>query len=262
MDFPDKKKVVSDGYFFEKDVCKNLKYYVYAYYDSKDNGLPFYIGKGKGNRCFEHLYSKSGSGLKVEKLKEIYLRDEYPTIEILRHGMDENEALIAEALAIELIGKENLTNIQNGHGSKKYGRHGIDSIKEILSDNKAIKLSDLPKNSMVIKINRSYREEMSLQEIYDATRSCWKINPKKRKRIEYVFSLYNGIIKQVFIPVEWLPGFSTLRYNTTNKEEQIPISGRVEFVGRVAHNMQHFIGKRVITNSNARNPCCYTEFSD
>ena len=76
------------------------------------------------------------------------------------------------------------------------------------------------------------------------------------------FSLYNGIIKQIFIPVELFPGFRTLRYNTTNEEERIPINERVEFVGRVAHNMQHFIGKRVITIPNAQNPCCYTESSD
>lgn len=256
MQFPTKEKVISDGYFFKRDVCEKLKYYVYAYYDSKDNGLPFYIGKGKGNRCFQHLYSDSTSGPKVEKLKEIYLRDEYPTIEILRHGMTESEALIAECLAIDLIGKENLTNIQNGHGSRRFGRHSIDIIKEKLSDNQDIELSDLPKNSLLIKINRSYREGMSLQELYDITRSCWRINPHNRD-INYVLPIYNGVIKQVFIPEVWVPGNSTIREFTKSTDLQEIDEDRWEFVGRVAQDKQYLIGKRVSMAKGAQNPCYY-----
>ncbi|WP_144277310.1 LEM-3-like GIY-YIG domain-containing protein [Mailhella massiliensis] len=261
MRFPTKEKVVEDGYFFSKDVCEKLKYYVYAYYDSKDNGVPFYIGKGKGNRCFQHLYDKeSTNGLKVEKIKEIYCRNEYPTIEILRHGMEsEQEALTAEALAIDLIGKENLTNLQSGHGAKKFGRHGIDVIKEKLSDNKEIDISDLPKNSLIIKIQKSYKEGMSLQELYDITRSCWRINPND-KEIKYVFSVYNGVIKQVFIPVVWIPGNSTIREFTKVTDVQKIDPDRWEFVGRVAHEKQNLIGKRITLTRGAQNPCCYTVF--
>ena len=258
MDFPTREKVISDGYFFDKDVCEKLKYYVYAYYDSKDNGLPFYISKGKGNRCFQHLYSDSRSGPKVEKLKEIYLRDEYPTIEILRHGMTESEALIAEGLAIDLVGKDNLTNIQNGHGARKFGRHSIDVIKEQLSDNKDIDQSELPKNSLLIKINRSYREGMSLQELYDITRASWVINPHNKK-IDYIFAIFNGVIKQVFIPEAWIPGNSTIRISTQFDDVQEPDPKRWEFVGRVAHDKQYLIGRRLSMSKGAQNPCCYTD---
>ena len=41
-----------------------------------------------------------------------------PRIEILHHGLDENEAKIAEAVAIDLFSKENLTNIQRGYHSR------------------------------------------------------------------------------------------------------------------------------------------------
>lgn len=67
---------------FSHEICEKLKYYVYAYYDPADMSFPFYIGKGKGNRCFQHLLDKSDSR-KVSKIREIYDRGQKPVIEIV-----------------------------------------------------------------------------------------------------------------------------------------------------------------------------------
>ena len=40
---------------FSSNTINNLGYYVYIYSDP-DTKVPFYIGKGKGNRCFNHLF--------------------------------------------------------------------------------------------------------------------------------------------------------------------------------------------------------------
>ena len=39
---------------FDEKTCQVLKYYVYMLLDPRDN-KPFYIGKGKDNRIFNHL---------------------------------------------------------------------------------------------------------------------------------------------------------------------------------------------------------------
>ena len=38
---------------FSKEVCEELKYYVYRLIDPR-NGNTFYVGKGKNNRVFAH----------------------------------------------------------------------------------------------------------------------------------------------------------------------------------------------------------------
>lgn len=48
----------------------------------------FYIGKGKGNRCFSHLNDTSDNE-KVKKIKELKSKGIVPKIEILVHGVDD-----------------------------------------------------------------------------------------------------------------------------------------------------------------------------
>ena len=45
---------------FSKKTIDELGYYVYVYSDP-DTQKPFYVGKGKGNRVFDHLFSNDDS---------------------------------------------------------------------------------------------------------------------------------------------------------------------------------------------------------
>ncbi len=58
---------------FQQTVKEAIGYYVYALVDPRDKKI-FYIGKGKGNRVFQHaeaaLYEK-GQSLKLETIRSI-----------------------------------------------------------------------------------------------------------------------------------------------------------------------------------------------
>ena len=66
---------------FVKNAIDELQYYVYIYSDPETK-IPFYIGKGKGNRCFNHLF-QTGESEKIKKLQELKAEGKEPVIEIL-----------------------------------------------------------------------------------------------------------------------------------------------------------------------------------
>ena len=66
-------------------------YYIYAYIDPRTD-LPFYIGKGKNNRKFDHLKEQDETSEKVNLIKEIQLVGLEPKIIELESNI-ENEAI-------------------------------------------------------------------------------------------------------------------------------------------------------------------------
>lgn len=72
---------------FPSNIIQELGYYVYIYSDP-DTLKPFYIGKGKGNRCFNHLFQE-GDAEKIKKIQELKEQGKMPIIEILIFGVDE-----------------------------------------------------------------------------------------------------------------------------------------------------------------------------
>jgi hypothetical protein len=238
---------------FSPKVREKLGSYVYLYIDPR-TGKAFYIGKGKGNRLFTHLNNRSDSAKAriIRKLRRLGLK---PQIEILKYGLTEKEALLVEQTAIDLLDIGELTNAVRGHGSR-HGSRG--TVRDIEAELEA-KPVDVREPAILIKLSRAYRPGMSSQELYDATRSAWKLG-SRREKAKYALSVFHGIAREVYAIAEWVPGGSTMR-STDTDGRHARIRGRQEFVGQVAPEAirRRYVGRSVAHHftRGAQNPIAY-----
>ena len=214
---------------FDNKAKQELKHYVYVYSDPFTK-KPFYIGEGIDNRCFNHLKEEDTEKEKVRKIKEIRARGKEPLIEILAYGLDQKTAFKVEAAAIDLIGIDNLTNLQKGHGADKYGRVPVDVL--LAKRNKSIKLIDIKVKAIIIILTKSFDYNMSDFELYDRTRGCWALNIERAEKAEYVFVVHDKIIHEVYTPTHWFEsGNSMYSFNKSVLDKD---KKRYEFIGKLA----------------------------
>ena len=102
----------------------------------------------------------------------------------------------------------------------------------------------IEEKSILIRISKLYRESMTEEELYEATRGVWKVGTR-RDEAEYAISVFRGEIKEVYKIDSWLPAGS-FRYNTRPRSD-VDVAGRWEFVGSLAEDeiRYSYIGKTV-----------------
>lgn len=210
---------------FSKEMIDYLKYYVYLYIDPSNNEV-FYVGKGKGNRVFDHLKSDNQDYDKIIRINTIKESGNEPKIELLVHGLeDEETAKKVEAAAIDLIGINHLTNLVRGYKTCLYGRISIEEFIQRYNT-ESVKIED---PSVLIRINELFYYGMSAVELYDATRSSWKLNKDRAQQAKYAFAVYDGVVQEVYTILNWLQGGTSFSiYKNT------PSKDRFEFVGNIA----------------------------
>lgn len=209
---------------FSKEVINKLKYYVYVYSDPETHEI-FYVGKGIGNRVFSHLYELADSE-KSQFIKRILDRGQEPQIEILTHGLeDEHTALKVEAAIIDLIGKEKLTNRVRGWQSGVFGRV---EVNQLISHYEREQVY-IDEPSILIRLTRLFRYDMTDIELYDATRGVWRIG-EDREKAEYAFAVFDGIVHEVYKVTAWFQAGNTFNTRGSFAHQEM----RWEFVGQKA----------------------------
>jgi len=82
-------------------------------------------------------------------------------------------------------------------------------------------------------------------ELYEAVRGIWKISKLRAEDINYAFAIHKGKIKKVYQIDEWHEANTTKYTTRVLDSNDTKINGRFEFTGKIAIDMQHFIGKNV-----------------
>jgi hypothetical protein len=231
---PMSSKQVNETQVFSLAITEKLGYYVYLLIDPETDEV-FYVGKGVGNRLFEHLHEAATSSRSTDKLDRIRAIQEKGLsvkCRIHRHGLTEKEALEVEASLIDFIGLLELANQVQGHKSEERGQM---TVQEIIAkyDPPHIEITE---PAILIIVNRLYQRDISAEELYEITRGNWVIG-KRREQAKYAFAVYHSIVREVYEIERWYPVETDVSHQK--------VRNRWRFEGKVAHSMQHYIGGSV-----------------
>lgn len=201
--------------------------YVYAFYDLEDETKrPFYIGKGKGVRCIDHI-KRPDESPKSTQIKALMARNSLG-IDILRHGMEESAAKLVEATCIDLLGVDTLTNKVRG-SSSLMGRITLDELHRLLLKEET---TIAPEHAgLAFLLNSTYKSGMSALALYEATRGVWARVPKD-DNLKFAYATYGGLVMEVYQIECWIKAGSQQYF--TRELTLKPETKRMEFVGRVA----------------------------
>lgn len=261
--------------FREKSLKALGDYYVYALVDPRDKERkPFYIGKGKGNRVFEHekesVKNPNSDKMKHKTIHDITSNGYEVEKVILCSNLTETEAFAAEAAlinAFNYIDGCDLTNLVAGHHSHSaYSVEDFDKIygAEDLSE------ADITDKVLVIKINKLYKREMSEKELYDSVRGIWRASLSHVKDIDYVFGVYDSLIVAVYRPTKWyrckdsldkLPR-SEIVITSKNENRLFFEDEHFEKGEQLDKKAKFYLGKsisKLSLNQSAQNPITYIE---
>jgi hypothetical protein len=164
-----------------------------------------------------------------------------PRIEILSHSMPTEEvAFHVECAVIDAIGLGGLANRVRGSGSTERGRA---SLKELVSRYTSKRVS-IVEPTLLVRINQEYRRDMAAIDLYDATRSAWRLGPR-RTELRYAFAVFEGVVREVYEISHWLPAVST--FNQRWGGRRVRRTKRWEFVGTLApeHVRRRYINSYV-----------------
>jgi len=201
---------MSDPQFSEM-VKTALGVYVYALLDPRMKMAirerVFYVGKGTGNRAFNHARlekeAKDGpldpSEHKLRLIREIRGDGFEVEILIVKHGLDDDQALQLESALIPILGSANKVA---GH------KGGLTWLEE----NRVRELYDSPlergeipqlrRNILVVSLNQQptdvIEDPAKAQILKLQTVGDWNVSQKNSERVDFIIGVKNGLVTSIY----------------------------------------------------------------
>lgn len=202
--------------------------YVYALADQ--DGRIFYVGKGQGNRVFDHVeevrarpendpkldipddedFDSDGMSPKKQRIAELLRAGQGPSMYIIREGLTPEQALMIEASLISVLDwqlEDALTNQVSGHGTTRFGLKTVQDLEATRGE--PFRIADLPNLSdseevIAININRRWAEVVAqTSTLLDVSKGCWRLKQKRAAQCRYAIIHAGGIVRGVFEVKEW-----------------------------------------------------------
>ena len=188
---------------FNDEVIKELGYYVYKLIDPR-NGNVFYVGKGQGNRIFDHVNGilpkedleewQDDESEKIQTIREIRGEGLEVIHLIHRHHLDRDTALEVEAALIDAY--SGLTNVVSGINSD----YGVASVEQIVSRYGLEKIDKFDEEDKVllIKIRQESVNTWGNGSVYETVCKWWKLNKKHVYEVKQIAAVIDGVVKNVY----------------------------------------------------------------
>jgi hypothetical protein len=107
---------------------------------------------------------------------------------------------------------------------------------------------------VAINIHQQFPYVRNDEDLYNCTRSMWRLNPHRAGRAKYLLAVYDGIIREAYEIHQCIPATNeTKAYRRKREREQgrnIPAAsheGRAEFLGQIASDevRAKYVGRHV-----------------
>lgn len=208
---------------FSSDVIDKIDNYVYRLIDPRDFQT-FYVGRGVGNRVFQHAkaelvnFEKDEDELttKLKQIREIRLSGKEVLCVIHRHGLTKDQAKEVESALIDCY--PGLTNLVSGYGSDR----GVITADDLQATFRRPIYEEPDDVDYVIIKTTNAVVHAAQGSLYEATRRAWRANLNKVKKVKVVLSVVGGIVREVYEVHEW--------YRSAEADN------RVEFIGKPAND--------------------------
>jgi hypothetical protein len=247
---------------FSEAVAEKIGNYVYRLIDPR-NGETFYVGKGKGNRVFDHVKcalqpsdEEDDVSEKIDRIREI--RNAGLEVMHVIHRHDIPDLAIFEVEAALIDAYSGLSNINTGHGSNAKGPM---SAQE-LADKYDLQAIDEPpaEKLILINVNRAENRHDKLS-VLRQTQVAWRVSDKV-KEADYVLAVIRGVVVGAYVADDWLT--ATHKNFPTLIAEGKDMPTRKGFKGQFApdHVWEKFVGDRgkriaIDTMKHIQNPIRY-----
>ena len=231
---------------FSNEVCQKIGNYVYRLVDPR-NSETFYVGKGVGNRVFQHAQLnnlerdewENDTSLKTKKILDIQAHGLEVLHVIHRHDISDEAIFEVEAAVIDAF--PNLSNIQSGHGSNTRGPMTPNEINDLY----ALPEIDWEPEENLILINiNNIKDRTSVDAVYHQVQAAWRISRDRAESAHYVLAVVQGVVIGAFKAEKWLN--ATHKNFPDNIVEGDNMASRQGFIGVPApdHIWEKFVGDR------------------